>query len=104
MDTITFLRQYHLGNYAIFDLVLAFLGMYILAPLLSKLSRKLGFVVPARSWLFLTLPISILAHFAVGNMTAMTRDFFDPQGHYILKTIIFLSLVMGMRNIKKIKA
>jgi len=104
MNTITFLRQYHLGNYAIFDLTLAFLGMYFLAPLLSGIFRKLGFVVPVRSWLYLTLPISIVAHLAVGRMTTMTSDFLDPQGHYLLKAIIFLFLVMGIQGIKCIKS
>lgn len=103
MGIIDFLRQYHIGNYAIFDFVLAFAGMYFLAPFLSRFFRKIGFVVPEKNWIFLTLPISVAAHLAAQNMTAMTRDFFDPNGYYLLKTLILISFVLGIRGIKKVE-
>jgi len=103
MGIIDFLRQYHFGNYAIFDFVLAFAGIYLLAPSLSKLFRKLGFEVPQKNWIFLTLPISVGAHFLAGNITAMTRDFLDLDGYYILKLIILVSFILGVKGIKKIE-
>ncbi|MDD3006375.1 MAG: hypothetical protein PHX30_02205 [Candidatus Pacebacteria bacterium] len=102
MGIIDFLRQYHIGNYAVFDLALAFLGMCLLAPFLSKGFKKLGLVVPEKNWIFLTLPISVFAHLAVGRMTAMTRDFVDPDGYYFLKIMILILFILGTRGIKKV--
>jgi len=102
MGIIDFLRQYHIGNYAIFDFVLAFVGMYLLAPFLSKGFRKLSLVVPEKNWIFLTLPISVFAHLAVGRITAMTRDFVDPDGYYFLKIMILILFILGIRGIKKV--
>lgn len=100
MDTLEFLRQFRIGEYAIFDLSLAFFGMALLAPLLSKLFLKLHIQIPKKNWVFLALPIGILAHLLIGNITSMTEDFFDPSGHYFIKVLILLLLVLGLRGIK----
>ncbi|MFZ2188060.1 MAG: hypothetical protein WAV73_00665 [Candidatus Moraniibacteriota bacterium] len=103
MLTVTFLRQFRIGEYAIFDFTVAFLGLALLSPLLSWLCRKIfKLEVPKKNWVFLTLPIGILAHLIAGPITPMTRDFVDPGGHYVLKTIILGLLVLGLLNIKKI--
>lgn len=101
MEIIDSLRRYDIGNYAIFDLVLAFGGMYLLAPFLSKGFRRFGLIIPVRNWIFLTLPISIMAHLAVGRITSMTRDFVDPDGYYLLKLTILVLFILGARGIKK---
>jgi len=101
MTTIEILRQYRISGYAIFDLFAAFLGMYLISPLLSKLFLKLKISIPKRNWLILTLPISILTHIMVGNMTQMTRDFLDINSHYILKTLIMVLIIFGLKNIKR---
>ena len=103
MNPIEFLRQFRLGEYAVFDFAVSFLGMYLLSPLLSKVFRKLRIDIPKLNWLFLTLPISIFAHLLVGNITPMTRDFVDIQGHYSLKILILGLLVLGIRGIKIVK-
>lgn len=103
MSTLEFLRQFRLGDYAIFDLTLAIIGMALLAPLLSKLFLKLHIEIPRKNWPILALPIGILAHLLVGNITSMTEDFFDPSGHYFIKVLILILLVLGLRGIKKIK-
>lgn len=100
MNTLEFLRQFRIGDYAIFDLTLAVLGMALLAPLLSKLFLKLHIQIPRKNWVFLALPIGILAHLLVGNITSMTEDFFDPSGHYFIKVLILILLVFGLRGIK----
>ena len=100
MNTLEYLRQFRIGEYALFDLSLAILGMALLAPLLSKLFLKLRLKVPKKNWLFLALPIGILAHLLVGNITPMTEDFFDPNSHYLLKALILILLVLGLRGIK----
>lgn len=100
MISIEYLRQFRFGEYAIFDLTVSFLGIYLLSPLLSKLFRKLRLDIPKRNWIFLTLPIGILTHLLVGRMTPMTQNFFDIHAHYLIKIIILASLVFGIRGIK----
>jgi len=94
------LRLYRIGEYAIFDLVTAFLGMYLLSPLLSWLFRQVKIDIPKQNWLFLTLPISILVHLLVNNKTLMAKNFLDLQGNFILKILILGLLVLGLRGIK----
>jgi len=103
MNLIEFLRQCRLGGYAIFDFTLAFLGIYLLSPLLSKIFRKFRVDIPKLNWLFLTLPISIVVHLLVGQITPMTKAFIDINDHYILKAIILILLFFGIRGIKIIK-
>jgi len=103
MVPIEFLRQFRFFGYAIFDFIAAFLGIYLLAPLLSKIFLKFNIDIPKKNWLFLTLPISILSHFLVRNITPMTRDFLDIHGHYILKIFILVLLIWGIKGIKMVK-
>jgi len=103
MITIEFLRQFRLGGYAIFDLTLSFLGIYLLSPLLSKIFRKFRVDIPKRSWLLLTLPISVFVHLSTGNLTPMTKNFIDMHGHYILKILIISLSILGIKRVKIIK-
>ncbi|MFZ2192877.1 MAG: hypothetical protein WAV31_01420 [Candidatus Moraniibacteriota bacterium] len=103
MIPIEFLRQFRLGDYAIFDFAVAFLGIYLLSSLLSKIFRKINIEIPRKNWLFLTLPIGIASHLLFGNNTPMTRDFIDLHGHYILKLVIIILFILGIRGIKIIK-
>jgi len=100
MDTITFLRQFRLFDYAVFDFIVSFLGMYLLSPLLSKGFRKIRIEIPKINWVFLTLPIGIISHLLTGAMTPMTIDFLNLNGDYTVKAIILISLILGLRNIK----
>ncbi len=103
MNTIEFLRQFRVLDYAVFDFAVSFLGIYLLAPLLSKIFLKIRLDIPRKSWLFLTLPISILTHLIVFSITPMTRDFFDIHDHYILKIVILILLFFGIKGIKIVK-
>ncbi len=103
MPPIEFLRQFRIAEYAVFDFVASFIGIYLLAPFLSKLFLKLRVDIPKRNWLFLTLPIGIVVHLLVGSITPMTRDFLDLGGHYILKIFILVLLFFGLKGIKIIK-
>jgi hypothetical protein len=102
MISIEFLRQFRIGEYAIFDFSVAFLGVYLLSPLLSWLFRKLRIDIPKRSWIFLTIPIGISTHLISGKMTPLTKNFFDPHGHYILKLLVLVLLVFGIKGIRVI--
>ena len=100
MTTIEFLRQFRLGKYAIFDLVVSFMGIYLLSPFLSKIFLKVRLSIPKQNWLFLTLPLSILTHLLVGNRTLMTKDFLSLNSHFFLKLLIFTLLFFGLKGIK----
>lgn len=100
MNTIEFLRQFRLGGYAIFDFAVSFLGIYLLAPLLSKLFRKIRVDVPKKNWLFLTVPISVLTHIAAGNITPLTANTINLHDHYIVKILITILLFFGIKGIK----
>lgn len=101
MGIIEWLRQYRIGEFAIFDLALAFGGMFLAAPVLSRWCEKAGFRVPRRNWIILTLPLSVLVHGIVGSPTAMTTQFLDPHGHYVLKILIVGLTVVGFVGIQK---
>lgn len=99
MDTIIFLRQFRVDEYALFDIAVSFLGIYLIAPLLSKIFLRIGLKVPKISWLLLTLPLGIAVHLLVGTLTPMTSNFIDPQAHYILKVLILGLLFFGIKQI-----
>ena len=101
--TLEYLRSFRIFEYAIFDLAVSFLGILLLSPLLTKLFLKININIPTSSWLYLTLPLSILIHMLVGNYTKMTQNFLDPSGHYYIKIVIIGLLVLGIRGIKFIK-
>lgn len=103
MITLEFLRQFRIGQYAIFDLSVTFLAIYLISPLLSKMFQKIRVAIPKKNWLFLALPIGILTHLVVGKITPMTSNFIDIQGHYILKIFILILLILGLRNIRIVK-
>lgn len=103
MLSIEFLRQFRFFGYAIFDLVASFLGMGLLAPLLSRLFRKLNVRIPKMSWIYWTLPIGVITHILVGKFTPMTKNFLDLNSNYILKIIIIGSLVLGFKGVKMLK-
>jgi len=103
MITLEFLRSFRLGGYAIFDLTVAFLGIFLLSGWLSKLFLKIGIYIPKLNWVFLTLPLGILIHLLVGTMTPMTKNFFSWPGNWGLKILILVLLFLGLRGIKIIK-
>ncbi|TAK95370.1 hypothetical protein EPO05_04415 [Patescibacteria group bacterium] len=101
MSTIEFLRQFRIGSFAIFDLATAFVGMWLISPLLSRLFRKLGLEIPRSSWLLWTVPIGIAVHLLIGRVTPLTRDFLDWQGHYLAKIVVVGLLIWGIMGVKR---
>lgn len=100
MVQIEFLRQFRLFEYAIFDFVLVFVVMAALAPLLSKMFKRIAIAIPRKNWLFLALPLGIVTHLLVGKVTPMTRDFLDVNGYYPLKILILVLVILGVRGVK----
>lgn len=103
MKILEFLRQFKIIEYAIFDIVVSVLGMYLLSSHLSKFFKRYNIDIPKVNWMYFALPIGIIAHLLVGNITPMTRDFIDIYGHYPIKIIIVLLIILGFKGIKKIK-
>ena len=103
MITLEYIRHFRIFEYAIFDLTVAFLGMYLLSPLLSKLFKKININIPKINWIFLTLLLGVIVHLLVGQITPMTKYFLDIHSHYVLKIIILLLFILGIRGIKIIK-
>ncbi|MEI8096677.1 MAG: hypothetical protein WCG73_01070 [Candidatus Moraniibacteriota bacterium] len=97
------MRQFRLGEYAIFDFVVTFLGIYLLSSFLSKIFLKIRISIPRSNWLFLALPMSILIHLLSGKITPLTRDFINIQDHYFLKVCILALFVFGLRGIKRVE-
>jgi len=103
MNLIEFLRQFRFLGYAIFDLAVSFLGIYLLSPFLSKMFLKIRISVPLVNWLFLTLPLGILVHLLFGQITPMTQNFLDLKSNYFLKILIAVLLFFGLKGIKIFK-
>lgn len=103
MMTIEYLRSFRIGEYAVFDLTIAFLGIFLVSPILSKLFLYLHLDIPKKNWLFLTLPLSILIHLLVGQNTKMVQNFFMISDHYLLKLLIIGLVILGVQNIHRIK-
>ncbi len=102
-NTIEYLRQFRIGGFTIFDTSASILGVFLLAPLLSGLFRFIGLDIPRKSWLYLVLPMGILAHYLSGIKTPMVKEFLDPSGYYLLKAVIIFLLILGLKGMKKIK-
>lgn len=98
MDLLSILREFKIGQFAIFDFVLAYLGIYLLAPVLTKYFAKIHLNINRTGWLWLTLPIGVLFHIAFSTQTPLTKMVLDPKGFYTIKLIILFMLYMGLRK------
>ena len=103
MNTLEFLRQFRIFDYAAFDLIVSLLGMWLLSYPLSKAFLKIGLIIPKKSWVIWALPIGIIAHLLIGTMTPMTLQFIDPGSNYILKVVIVLLTIFGFQGVRKVK-
>jgi hypothetical protein len=98
---IELLRQLRIGPFAVFDFAISYLIIYLVSPLLVKLSKKLNFPISKIQWLWLVIPFSILSHIISNEMTPLTRMFLSKDGDILVKIIIIFMLFMGLRRQKK---
>ncbi|MCX6754345.1 MAG: hypothetical protein NTU81_00745 [Candidatus Nomurabacteria bacterium] len=103
MITLEYLRHFKIFEFAIFDLTVSIIGIYLLSPLLSKIFKKINIDIPKINWVFLTLPIGILAHLMAGTITPMTKYFIDIHSHYFIKIFMAGLIILGLKGIKIIK-
>lgn len=101
MDLIGFARQFKMGPFAIFDTALAYVGIYLLAPFLTKLFLKFHVYIPRISWIWLTLPIAVLFHLIFHQNTPFMKLLFDKNTFYLPLIVLLIMLFMGVRRIKK---
>lgn len=101
--TIEYLRSFKIGQYAVLDIAVSFLGIYIISPLLSKLFRVFKIEIPKISWLYFTLPIGIIFHLIFGQITPMTQYILDFKNNIPLTIFILVLFILGIKNIKIIK-
>lgn len=101
MDYLTLLRQYRIGPFPMFDIILAYAGIFILSPLLTKLFAKVHLNISRSSWLWLTLPLSVVFHLIFRQNTPLMKMLFDPSRFYIPVIVLLFMMYMGLRNINK---
>jgi hypothetical protein len=102
MDVLNILRQYRIGPFTIFDTATAYLGIFLLSPLLSKLFYKLHINISRSGWLWLTLPISVIFHLVFRQNTPLMKILSDPFKFelYLVLVVLFFMTYMGLRKIK----
>jgi len=98
MDFIELVRQFKVGPFAVIDTAAAYLGVFLLAPLLTKLALKAHLHVSKIQWLWLVLPISIFFHLIFRQQTPLTRMVIDPNNYYLVKFVILVMLFMGLKD------
>ncbi len=103
MPTLEYLRSFKLFDFALFDFTLSFLGVYLLAPLLSRFFSKVRLKISRKSWLLLTIPLSIPIHMLVGTYTPMVESFLNSQGGYVVKVVVIFLTYLGVKEIKVLK-
>ncbi len=98
MITIEYLRSFRIGEFAIFDFTLAYLGVYLLVPILNKIILPTKRQLSHFRWILLVLPLSIIFHLIFGNMTPLTKLALDPTAGYGLKAILLIMLYLGLKK------
>lgn len=101
MEYITFLRQFRIGGFAIFDTTLGYIGILLLSPLLTKLFAKLGIFIPWQAWLWFMLPISVLFHLLFDQQTPLIKALSQAPGFLIVNTVLVFMIFMGVRNCRQ---
>lgn len=104
MITLEYLRQFKIGPFAIFDIAISYIGILILTPLLSWLMSKLHLKIPMSSWLWFTMPISVIFHIVFRQSTPMMKILTNPgQPQFYIALFILLTMTyVGLRGISKI--
>lgn len=105
MDLLNILRQYKIGPFAIFDTVTAYLGIFLIAPLLTKLFYKIHINISRAGWLWLTLPISVIFHLVFRQNTPLMKILSDPFKFefYLVVVVLLFMIYMGLRKIKSLE-
>ncbi len=103
MLSIEYLREFRIGQFAIFDLTTAYLGMLILSPIFTWMMSKLKINVPIVSWVLLTLPLSVVFHIIFQQTTPLIELLSNPDRiqFYVVIFILFAMTYLGLSKIRK---
>lgn len=90
MELIEQLRSYKMNGYALFDMVVTFLGMYLVA-----VQMKLD----VQGMLALALPLGVVVHYILNVDTKMTREVMG-EGNHLLKLYLLALLSYGVYRLQ----
>lgn len=85
---ITYLRSFRIGkdpDFAIFDFAISFIIMFLIGLYFGR----------ARQFLAATIPLSVAAHLAFGQMTPLTKMTIEP-GFYHVKFIMAALVLLSI--------
>lgn len=99
MNIIKYLRLFRIGQFAIFDFTISYIGFYILSPLIIKLFKYFNMTVTIANIMWLVLPLSILIHIIIGNHTPLTKMFLDTSDYYFIKIVIVYMIYAGLKGV-----
>lgn len=104
MISLEYLRQFKIEQFAIFDTVISYIGVLILSPVLTRLMSILKLKIPTSSWLWFTLPLSVLFHFIFHQSTPLMKILANYRHFqfYVAITVLFAMIYMGFKKISKI--
>ena len=103
MGFIEVLRQVRVGPFTLFDTLAAYVGIFLVSPLLSKLFAKFNISISKSNWLWLTLPIGVIFHLIFQVHSPFIKMLLDPNGNYLSKIVLIFMFFMGLKTIKRIK-
>lgn len=106
MISIDYLRQFRIGQFTIFDTATSYVGILILSPILTWLVSRLHLNIPIISWVWFTLPLSVIFHIIFHQSTPLVKILANPGQFqfYIAIFILFTMTYMGFRKIRKINS
>lgn len=97
---ITYLRSFKVGPFAIFDITISYVGIYLFAPLLSWIVGLVGLRVDRVAWLWLTLPLAILFHLVFNQNTPLSKMVLSTDSGWVAKVVLIAMLGVGISRIR----
>lgn len=93
MSIINYLRSFRVAKIALFDLVTAFLGAFILDVLLIKATDKLLYYS-------MVIPVGVFAHVIIGQPTTLNTKLFNNEFNLYKLSILLLLGVIARQLLK----
>jgi len=102
--SLEYLRQWRVGQFTVFDTVASYVGILILSPILSWLMSRLDLKVPLISWLWFTMPLSVIFHLIFNQSTPLMKVLTNPRtfDFYIAVIILLVMTYLGLRKVRRI--
>ena len=99
MDYLAFLRQFRIGTFPIFDVVISYIGIFLIAPILTKIFLLLHLNIPRSAWLWWTIPIGVLFHVIFSQDTPLMRMLAHPTQVWPAALVLIVMIAMGVRQV-----